>query len=254
MPDLCACAHVCVVRARVHACVRVSVLTPPLHTWRPPVLGRLPRPHLRPPRAPGTVGWTIRLLCLAELGSALDQGSQSSHTRSSMWAGDTHHAHGHGPHMLPGPSPGEGGPAQRHGWGRPAGPGAGMGPGGRCFCPSPVWASTPGVSRLVPRPPWRAGGHLPCLHGAVPLLATRPVVWGQGSRVDLGTLAPHTCGAQTWLHTGTCSRGCSPHRWPLPAPPAEDSSPGAGTPPAAVAEGALTQGLSPDCASARRVL
>lgn len=196
MPDLCACAHVCMVRARVHACVRVSVLTPPLHTWLPPVLGRLPRPRLRPPRAPGTVSWTIRLLCSAELGSALDQGSQSSHTCSSMWAGDTHHAHRDTAHTCSqarhperaDPLSGTAGSsrlAQEQGWGLGEGASA----------PAPSGLPHQVSARLVPRPPWRAGGHLPGLHVAVPLLATRPVVWGQGSRVDLWTLAPHPCGA-----------------------------------------------------------
>lgn len=106
----------------------------------------------------------------------------------------------------------------------------------------PSLCGSPGVSgnkagRVGPGPTLTTSSDLSHLQVQPP--------WGSGLLCGPGDTSLSHLRAQTRLQ---------PHCWPLPAPPAEDSSPGAGIPPVALAEGGPDRGLSPGCASAPGVL
>lgn len=230
------------------------VLTPPLHTWCPPVLG-LPRPCLRPPHAPRTLGWAGRLLCSGSWGAPSTRAPGAA-TRSSPWASDTPRTQGHSPHVLPGCTllPGEGGPAQC--------PGSRDGAWMRCSAPTPSGLPHRVSARLCPvaslvgrRPPATSSRGRPARCGSPgvscnkagrvgpgpTLIASSDLShlqvqppWGQGSLWTWGPQPLTPPGPDAAAHRHLLP-WLQPHCWPLPAPLAEDSSPGAGVPPAALA-------------------
>ncbi|XP_023605209.1 uncharacterized protein LOC106696106 [Myotis lucifugus] len=229
--------------------MRVYVCALSTFTHLVPTCPGAPRPRLRPPRAPGTVAgpsvFSVRGAGarprpgLPEQPHALARGPVTRHAHR-----DTAHTCSQAAPCCPeradplGSTAGSGRPAREQGWGLD-----------EVLLPQPRLGSHTGCQPGCPLwRPWRAGGHLPRLHvagrpsgspgvsscnkasrvGPGPTLTTSSDLshlqvqppWGSGLPCGPGDTSLSHLRAQTRLHTGTCSRGCShtaghcPPRWP----------------------------------------
>lgn len=214
-------------------CTRVCVCAHSTFTHLAATCLGLPRPRLRPPRAPGTVVCTIVFSLWRSWGAPLPRTPKQPHT---LACGPVTHQHT-GTRPTHAPRPGT--------WRRRTRSAARLGAAAREL----GWAW---VKVLVPQP--RRGAHTRCQPGwARGLVFTWPSLSSQQGQ-PCGSGPPGGPGDKPLTPaglrrgcTGPCSHGCSPHGWPRT--PALEPGPSRSR-----GRGGRTQGLSPARASAPRGL